>query len=293
MTGFGEASATHEGVHYFLEVRSLNNKYFKATIRLPENLQGLEPVLESELRQRLNRGTVTAIGKCSDQSAQAAWTINTAALTRYVDSLLQAPAVESGKVTLDTASLLSLPGVLTPPDEGEGRLSRARDVFVQLVEVASQHLLSMRKREGATLAEELRTHVRVIDEALSRVRERSPLVVSVFEERLRSRVEGMLEDAGVMSEPADLIREVAIYAEKADIAEEVARLGAHIEQFRELMGEENNGEPVGRTLEFLSQEMLREANTIASKSSDAQISREIVLIKGAIDRIKEQVLNIE
>ena len=292
MTGFGEASATHEGVHYFLEVRSLNNKYFKATIRLPENLQGLEPVLESELRQRLNRGTVTAIGKCSDQSAQAAWTINTAALSRYVDSLLEAPSVADGTVSLDTASLLALPGVLTPPDEAEGRLSRARDVFVQLVEVASQHLISMRRREGATLAEELRTHVRLIDEALARVRERSPLVVSVFEDRLRSRVEAMLDEAGVTSEPADLIREVAIYAEKTDIAEEVARLGAHIQQFRDLTAQDN-GEPVGRTLEFLAQEMLREANTIASKSSDAQISREIVLIKGAIDRIKEQVLNIE
>ena len=292
MTGFGEAARAHEGIHYSLEVRSLNNKYFKATIRLPEQLQGLEPVLESELRQRLNRGTVTAIGKCSDTSENAAYTINRAALEKYVAELLAAPSVAQGKVTLDTASLLALPGVLAPPDEGEGRLSRARDVFVNLVEDACAHLISMRKREGLMLSEELLEHARVMEEALLRIGDRAPLAVSVFEERLRTRMQAMLNEAGLNHEPADLIREVAVHAEKSDIAEEIARLGAHINQFRELIARDGT-EPIGRTLEFLAQEMLREANTIASKSSDAEISKDTVAIKGAIDRIKEQVLNIE
>lgn len=292
MTGFGEASTTRAGVHYFLELRSLNNKYFKASIRLPEHLQGLEPVLESELRRRLSRGTVTAIGKCTDQTETAAHDVNVEALRKYIDELRRVSAIAEGAVPLDTASLLTLPGVLSLPEQIEGQLARARDVYLELVEEAADHLLSMRKREGAMLADELMAQHEVIRAALDRIRERAPLVVADFEDRLRTRVQSMLDDAGVTAEPADLIREVAIYAEKSDIAEELARLTAHLTQFRELVLE-SDGQSVGRTLEFLGQEMLREANTIASKSSDAAISRDAVAIKGAIDRIKEQVLNVE
>ena len=111
-------------------------------------------------------------------------------------------------------------------------------------------------------------------------------------QRLRSRLEQMLEEAQLAVEPSDLVREVAVFAERSDIAEEVQRLGGHIAQFRDLIGSPDDA-PVGRTLDFLAQEMLREANTIGSKCNDADISREIVEIKGAIDRIKEQVQNVE
>ena len=292
MTGFGDASAEIGGVHYFLEVRSLNNKYFKALIRLPEDLQGLEPELESELRRRLTRGTITVIGRASYVSEGAAFEINHQALGRYIDQLNRTPHVANGKLRIEVGSLLGLPGVLQPPTDEEERLDRARACFGRLLDEACAHLMSMREREGAMLVEDLRGHHAIIEERLERIARRTPVVVSEYEKRLRQRVEGLLSEAGVSVEPFDLIREVAVYAERSDVSEEVARLTGHLQQFETMLGEDH-ARPIGRTLDFLAQEMLREANTIASKSGDVEISRDIVEIKGAIDRIKEQVQNVE
>lgn len=292
MTGFGDASGEYEGVHYFLEVRSLNNKYFKASIRLPEELQGLEPVLESELRRRLTRGTITLVGKVSDESASAAYEVNHEALSRYIEQVRQTAQVADGSVALELGPLLSLPGVLMPPADEEERLDKARVAFLELLELACSHLISMRIREGNLLLEDLRGHHEIIRTRLESISERSPSVLVEYEDRLRQKVEMLLKDAGFTAEPVDLVREVALFAERSDIAEEIARLSGHLQQFDQLITDPGE-RPIGRTLDFLSQEMLREANTIASKSGDAEISKHIVEIKGAIDRIKEQVQNVE
>ena len=292
MTGFGDASAHEEGTHYFVEVRSLNNKYFKAVVRLPEQLAPLEAELESVLRERLHRGTVTLTVSVSDTSAEAALEVNHEALQRYVDQLQNAPAVKSGAVTMDLAALLALPGVLQPPSDEEERLGRARGVLIGLVIKSSEKLIERRDREGVSLATELRTQLDVIADRLVIVNDRAPEVVEAYEKRLKSRVEALLNDAELAAEPSDLIREIAVYAEKTDIREEITRLREHINHFNDVLDSEGS-EPVGRTLDFLSQEMLREANTMASKSPNADLARQIVDIKGAIDRIKEQVQNCE
>ncbi len=292
MTGFGEASAEVDGAHYFLELRSLNNKYFKAIIRLPDEFQGLEPELESELRRRLTRGTVTLIGKISETSGAAAYDINHEALDHYIQQLRRTPQIASGDVHLDAAALLSLPGVLQPPADEEARLERAREVFQRLLDTASKNLLQMRHREGSALHTDLMSHHDMIAERLERIATRAPAVVEDYNQRLRTRVEGMLKDVAVTVGQIDLVREVAVYAERSDIAEEVTRLGGHLSHFSQLLSD-TSGRSMGRTLDFLTQEMLREANTIASKSNDAPISRDIVEIKGSIDRIKEQVQNVE
>ncbi len=292
MTGYGEASAQIDGVHYFVEVRSLNNKYFKASIRLPEDLQGLEAELESELRKRINRGTVTLRASCTDTSESAASEINHRALEHYIRQVRKTESVKNGELSVDVGTLLALPGVLQAPANEESRLHHARDAFVKLLDDACNRLIKMRDREGVLLAEDLEQQRSAIAERLAEISGRAPDVVREYENRLRSRLETMLKDAGISVEPVDLVREIAVYAEKTDIAEELSRLAGHIEQFGELVEGEAE-RPVGRTLDFLSQEMLREANTIASKSPDALISRRIVEIKGAIDRIKEQVQNVE
>jgi uncharacterized protein (TIGR00255 family) len=150
----------------------------------------------------------------------------------------------------------------------------------------------MRMREGLLLREELIAHGELIEDRLAKIQGRAPEVVRDYENRLRARIDQMLKDAGLSLQPADLIREIAIYAERTDIAEEIARLGGHIRQFRDLLSNQD-ARSIGRTLDFLAQEMLREANTIASKSPDSEISRMTVEVKGAIDRIKEQVQNVE
>jgi uncharacterized protein (TIGR00255 family) len=292
MTGFGEASAQVEGIHYLVEVRSLNNKYFKATIRLPEVYQALEAEFEAELRRRVTRGSVTMTASCTAAGAMGAHTVNHEALEHYIQQLRLAPAIADGSVRLDVSGLLTLPGVLQAPADEEDRLDRARRAMLPLLQKACDGLLAMREREGKLLREELRTHRALIADRLAKIAERSPTVVNEYENRLRTRIEMMVKSTDIMVNPADLIREIAVYAERTDIAEEISRLTGHIEQFEQMLVE-GDDRPLGRTLEFLSQEMLREANTIASKSPDAGISRLTVEVKGAIDRIKEQVQNVE
>ncbi len=292
MTGFGEASASQDGVHFSVELRSLNNKYFKASIRLPEHLQVLEAELESALRRRITRGTVTLTASSTDTSASAAMDINHHALDSYIEQLRRVKAVQAGELTIDVGTLLELPGVLQARVDEEARVHRARAVLAQLVETACEHLLSMRRREGSLLVEELSMHRDAIAERLEKIQQLAPNVVTQYERRLRERIKQMMVEAQLKLEPGDIIRELAIHAEKTDIAEEVSRLRGHIEQFTELISGDDT-QPIGRTLDFLAQEMLREANTIASKSPDEQISRLIVEVKGVIDRIKEQVQNVE
>ncbi len=292
MTGFGEASAQIDGVHYFVELRSLNNKYFKGVIRLPEAFQSLEAELESLLRQKLTRGTITLIASSNDSSASAAYTINQAALARYIEQLRAMPQVSGGEIKLDVAALLSLPGVLQPPADEEERLLRARASFTKILSKACDALIAMREREGRMLVDELLQQQQFIMERLAKIKVRCPAVVADYEQRLKSRIEMLLQGHDARVEAVDLIREIAVYAERTDIAEEVTRLGGHLEQFQVLLSAVED-RPVGRTLDFLAQEMLREANTIASKSPDAETSRWIVEIKGAIDRIKEQAQNVE
>jgi uncharacterized protein (TIGR00255 family) len=292
MTGFGEASGTFEGVHYALEVRSLNNKYFKPTIRISDDLSAIEPTLETTLRDRLNRGSVVVTVNASALTGKAALEVNHEALSRYIAQLRESPEFGSGQLDIQLAPLLTLPGVLQRPAEDEETIEGVRKCLLDLLNTALDEMIQMRRVEGAKLRTDLMAQHAHIAGRLERIAERAPQVVGDYQQRLRDRVNKLLEELGRVIEPADLIKEVAIFAERSDIAEEVTRLGAHLNQFEDLISRDD-GKPVGRTLDFLTQEMLREANTIASKSSDAEISKDIVEVKGAIDRIKEQVQNIE
>ncbi|MEM7227857.1 MAG: YicC/YloC family endoribonuclease [Planctomycetota bacterium] len=292
MTGFGSASTQVNGAHYVVEVRALNNKYFKSQSRLPDELQGLEAELDGMLARRLNRGTVVLTVRLTDMSADAAAPINTEALQRYVEQLWTVRGIgEDGIVRIDLADLMQLPGVMVS-ETGTERLEEARGVLKDLVAEACDRLVAMRIREGQTLHDDLTKHCEQIGEHLGVVFARVPQIVELYQDRLRQRMESLFAEAGLSVRDEDLVREVAIFAEKSDVAEEISRLKGHLAQFREIIDNDDE-EPSGRTLDFLSQEMLREANTIGSKSLDVDIARHIVEIKGAIDRIKEQVQNVE
>ncbi len=291
MTGFGVASDEVGGARYVVEVRSLNSKYFKAQLRLPEELAGLEAELEPALARRLTRGSVVLTAHVSDASADAAARINTEALKRYFSQLRSVVGSSDGAARIDLGSLLALPGVLMP-GAGDERLERARPILLRLADEACGRVLAMGGREGSGLHELLHRYREQIAERLHIIADRAPAVVEAYQTRLRDRINLLLAESGGALRDEDLIREVAVYAERSDVAEEVARLQGHLEQFAEIIDGDDE-EPAGRTLDFLSQEMLREANTIASKCLDVEISRQIVEIKGTIDRIKEQVQNVE
>jgi uncharacterized protein (TIGR00255 family) len=294
MTGYGESAAQVDDIHYAVELRSVNNRYFKASIRLPDILDDLEAELEALLRKQINRGTLTLSVKIRSGAGGQPAEVNDAVLLEYVRHLeaIQETLGDHGKsVNIDLTALLAMPGVLRSPDRAEFLL-KTRPVIEKLTVEVAKKVLVMRQVEGQSLLADLIKNRDVIIDRLTIVRARAPKVVEEYQGRIKSRVNDLLSRTDVRVDDKDLIREVAIFAERVDVAEEVARLTGHMEQFDKLT-DSKYPEPSGRTLDFLAQEMLREANTIASKCNDVLIAQAVVEIKGAIDRIKEQVQNAE
>ena len=289
MTGFGDATAQRDGTHYSVEIRSLNNRFFKPVLKLPDNLSGMEPELETMLRQKLGRGTITYILKMRVESADAAYLINTQALQAYLRQL-QAVRGDDGQMKIELGSLLLLPGVCQEPRDESDEINRHGPAVRELTEQAIAKLQAMRVREGQNLFDDLLLHVKEIAANLAEIAKRAPLVINDYHKRLLARVNELISTAELRVNEADLLKEVAVFAERADIAEEVQRLNSHLQAFENAGRESQHS---GRKLDFIAQEMLREANTIASKANDGAIARHIVEIKGAIDRLKEQVQNVE
>ncbi len=287
MTGFGSASSRNEGVSLQVEIRTVNNKFYKANIRLPEPMQSLETELDVLLSKQLSRGSVTVIVKCVDTSEHVVATINREVLENYIQQLREINV----ELPIDMSRLLMLPGVLSN-DKEDDTIARVKPELLRLVHEACSSVIEMRKHEGQTLEQDLQNYLSKIEGDLSFIKSRAPEIVTEYQNRLRQRVEALLAEIGKSVDDTDLLREVALFAEKTDIAEEISRLEGHLIQFRELLAASDE-EPIGRTLDFLAQEMLRESNTIASKCLDGDTSRRIVEIKGAVDRIKEQVQNAE
>lgn len=294
MTGFGDASTQADGVHYSVELRSLNNKYFKCSVRLPEEFQGMEAELETQLRKRVSRGSFTLTVKFKTNDAQAVSRVNDEAIMTYLDHLETIHSkIQDQAVQIDLTQLLALPGVLQPAQDEASLLAKSKPVIGKLLDEATHRLLAMRTIEGKALADDLSGHLDLIMDRMKRIGERAPSVIEEYHQRLRARMDELLSKAELKADETLLIREVAVFAERADISEEVSRMAGHVAQFQEIIRNGSDTEPVGRTLDFLSQEMLREANTIGSKSNDALISRAMIEAKSAIDRIKEQVQNVE
>jgi uncharacterized protein (TIGR00255 family) len=289
MTGFGDASSERDGTHYAVEIRSLNNRFFKPIIKLPDNVSGLEPELESMLRERLGRGSITYVLKMRSDSAEAAYHINIEALKSYLEQLQQVKGLDRF-VQIDLASLVQLPGVCQEPRDESDEIERHGPMVRELTEKAIDKLEAMRRREGESLFNDLMRHVKLIAARLGEIQQRAPIVVDDYHRRLSQRVSQLLAKAELQVNQGDLLKEVAVFAERADICEEIQRLGSHLTAFEQSC---RSSEHAGRKLDFIAQEMLREANTIASKANDSEIARHCVEIKGAIDRLKEQVQNVE
>jgi uncharacterized protein (TIGR00255 family) len=287
MTGFGSASSRKDGVSLQVEIRTVNNKFYKANVRLPEQLQSLETEIDVAVSKQLSRGSVTVIVKFIDSPEHGIATINKEVLGNYIHQLQE---VDSS-ITIDMSRLLMLPGVMCH-DSDDDIVGRNKSELMSLVQEACDGVIEMRQREGKVLEDDLSTHLTRIEEQLSFIKERAPEIVEEYQNRLRQRVQNLLSEIGKSIEDVDFLREIAMFAEKTDIAEEISRLEGHLNQYRELIAAADH-EPIGRTLDFLAQEMLRESNTIASKCLDGDTSRRIVEMKGAVDRIKEQVQNAE
>lgn len=299
MTGFGQAAGDAGGVHHAVELRSLNHRFFKCHARLPDALSGLEAELEAALRKRFARGSFSLAVRVSAAADGGGHRLDEAVLRGYLDRLGPLRAAlgpDAGAARVDLAALLSLPGVIEEVGEGRDAAERARPVLLGLLGEAADRLRAMRDEEGRSLAADLAGHCAAVAAAVDAAAAAAAGTVHRHHDRLTARVADLLARAQLPGTPpltpGDLAREVALFADRCDVSEELARLRGHLDQFAEVVGRDA-GEPAGRTLDFLAQEMLREVNTLGSKSADAEISRQVVVLKTLVDRIKEQVQNVE
>lgn len=290
MTGYGGVQRTVAGVEYAIEIRSVNNRYFKPVIRLPDGVQFAEAQVEKALRSRLVRGSVTVNLRMRNATATAAYDVNHEALSRYVESLTRVALPDGVRATIDLATLSSLPGVCQVPALDEAYRAEQAALILVMTESCLDHVVAMRQREGEALRDDLLRHCERLRAELDEIERRAPVVLNEYRDRLASRVEALMSNGTLELEADVLGREVALYADRSDISEEISRLRAHVDHFIEICDAD---EAVGRKLDFVAQEMLRETNTIGSKSADGQIARSVVEMKATIDRIKEQVQNAE
>lgn len=290
MTGFGEASAEVDGIVYTVEIRTVNNRYFKPHMRLPDIVAYLEADIERLHRERIHRGAVNYSLRMKNVSGQALFDIDDNALGEYLRKLSAVVGESKVDCRVDLAGMLALPGIVQPASPDSAQSEKMKQVIVRLTGQAIDRLKEMRAAEGKALADDMIGNCEVIEERLRSIGDRTETVVEEYHGKLKKRVSQLLSNGKLKIDEETLAREVAIFADRCDISEEITRLGSHLEQFTKSC---RSGGHVGRRLDFIGQEMLREANTIASKASDAQISQSVIDVKCAIDRIKEQVQNVE
>jgi uncharacterized protein (TIGR00255 family) len=289
MTGCGEGIATAGESTCRVELRTVNNRSFKFSLRTREGFVGLEPRVETLVRQRVRRGTVQMTLDLTGAAATVMRRIDAAQLAAYLDQLEDFAASHDLALPRSIDGLLGLPGITADAPPEEAALERAWPLVAEAVDRALAALDTMRRAEGETLAADMRSICREIARLVAGIRERVPQAVEQQRVRLLERVSSILAERGVSLAEADVAREIALVADRTDIAEEIVRLESHLAQFERLLGEESPGRP----LDFLSQELAREANTIASKSADVGIAHAVVELKTRIERLREQVQNLE
>ena len=291
MTGYGRCVVDGDGTATAVEVRSVNNRSLKLISRLSDPVSPAAHRLEERVKERVSRGTVTVTVVHRPPPSEQSLKVSLEAmegLWRQLDELRQRLGI-SQAVRIE--SLMALPGVMedrrsllgAEPDEAWAQIQ-------DTVEKALDQLVEMRKIEGSTIEADLRQRAAVIRDLTARARARAPEVLKDHGQRLESRLEALLEKSGVEASQADVLRELAIHAERVDFSEELQRLDSHVAQFEAAL---ESDACVGRKLEFVAQEMLRESNTIGSKCHDGEVAKLVVALKLEVERIREQVLNVE
>lgn len=305
MTGQGNASGETSVGTVTVELRTVNHRGFKCSIRSPETLAGNESRIESVVRRYLHRGSINLTINQSADATSGAARLNPSVLAAYIQQCRAAiDASGSGDhagVIVNVAALTSLPGVMggqrLSGDEAEQLWGQLEIVLVEALE----NLVEMRRREGRNMAESLLQDCSLIRRHVDAIEGLAPTAAENYRQRLEDKVKRVLAEHNVNLETVDVLREVQIYADKADVSEEITRLGSHLELFQSaLMGSPpgddhtvSREEATGRKLDFVIQEMFRETNTIGSKSADAKVSETVVEIKCAIERMRELVQNLE
>ena len=288
MTGYGRGEASSQGYEAVVELKSVNSRYCEISLRSPKSLNEREADIQRIIKEAFSRGRISAFITVTDPTPETApYRVNPAAVRSY-RALLDEVRAEAGidePVRLE--HLLKYPDILEADDVEEDR-DAIWEATLQALKAACDNMAAMRLQEGAALKTELEERLEGIESRLREAERLAPERVTSSGERLRERLAEIIEEGRIDSERIEF--EMAMLADKLDVREECVRLDSHLNLFREAIA---SGEPVGRKLNFLSQEMNREINTIGSKSNDAEMSHLVVGMKEELEKIKEQVENVE
>ena len=288
MTGYGRGEADHDGTKISVELNSVNRKQSDIVVNLPRDLAMLEPRIRQGINEKISRGRMNVmVGLQESANGAGALALDTALARSYHEAMLtlQKELSAPGEITIGT--ILQAPGVMRSP-EHTVNADDAWPVVQRALNIALGDLIKMREREGKHLAKDLIHRLKTLRAEIKEIRKLYPDVVKKYRAVLRER----LEKAG-LDLPLDderLLKEVTIFADRSDISEELTRLESHLAQFAHHL---RKNEPVGRTLEFITQEIFRELNTLGAKSNDAGISQHVVACKSELEKIREQIQNLE
>lgn len=292
MTGFGRAELNDEDKSIMVEIRSVNNKFLKVNTKTPDSLAAFDEKIEQLLRKEIIRGTINFMIEYKTNEQEPVCSLNKKALKEYYNLIRDAQREISFDQDISVERLITLPGVLDYKKKpGKGNLAEGLWLDIEkTIKHAVVDLLQMREVEGRNLQQEIEKWTGNITLLLKKIEKMVPNVVLEYRDRLQERVSSLLEGSNANLGKDDLCKEVAVFADRCDISEELGRLRSHLSMLNDVMEHET---PTGRKLEFIVQEMFREVNTVGSKSNNADIIKDVIEIKSEIERIKEQVYNIE
>ena len=290
MTGYGRARETRNGRDITVEVRSVNNRYLDCAVKMPRAYIFAEDAVKSLVQKHVSRGKVDVFVSIDSLGAEeTVVAVNDALAKSYIDALRHLSQLGGGMVKEDyyVTDLARLPDVLTVTKADEDLTVVSADICAVLEEALRAHA-AMRETEGKKLTEDIRRRVDTIAALTRLVEERSPQTVAEYRQKLLDRMREVLQCTA--ADEGRILTEAAIFADKVAVDEETVRLHSHLSQLREML---ESSVPIGRKMDFLIQEVNREANTVGSKCSDIQIARDVVDMKAEIEKIREQVQNIE
>ncbi len=288
MTGYGRGQDVIGSLSVVVELRSVNHRFYEYSSRLPRAYGFLDDKLKSYLQGRISRGKVDVFVQIdAAQAAASEVTVNTALAGSYLQALQQLEKQFGLRYDVTVSTLARYPDILTVQQAAVDE-DAVWQAVQQVTDQALDRFIAMREREGERLRADVLSRADTILKAVSAVEERSPRTVQEHMQKVEARMRELLDGAAV--DENRLLTEAAIYADKIAVAEETVRLRSHIDQLRQLL---DSGEAIGRKLDFLVQEMNRETNTIGSKCCDIELTRIVVDIKAEIEKIREQIQNIE